>query len=282
MTKVLKVLARWGGVARRADLFHDGVSRGDLEEGLKSGLIVRTRRGIYALPDADPVLVRCASTDSLLTCVSAARAHGLWVVREPQEIHILRSDGRFSSDRAVVHRQSWVEPPARSHIASQADVLLHSLRCLPELEALVIVESAIQQGFSRDFLLELLPGRRNAPARHVIDSVGTGADSLIEILAREHLRRAGFRVRPQVEVEGVGWMDLLIEDFLDVETDGQLHNEPVQRAKDYRRDRSLQLRGYEVLRYTYSDVVDHPEAMVAEVERVVARRRSLRLPPPPR
>jgi very-short-patch-repair endonuclease len=280
MTKVLEVLSRWGGVARRGEVFRDGVSRCELEDALASGLVIRPSRGIYALPDADPVLVRCASTDSLLTCVSAARAHGLWVVREPGEIHILRSDGRLSSGRAVVHRQSWAPSPPRSHVASKADVLLHALRCLPELEALVMVESAIQQGFSRDFLIDHLPGRRNASARRVIDAVGSGADSLIEVLAREHLRRAGLRVRTQVEVEGVGWMDLLIEDFLDVETDGRLHNEPVQRAKDYRRDRSAQLRGYEVLRYTYSDVVDRPEAMVAEVKRVVARRRRLGLASP--
>jgi very-short-patch-repair endonuclease len=143
-----------------------------------------------------------------------------------------------------------------------------------------MVESAVQQGFSREFLLERLPGRRNAAARRVIDAIGSGADSLIEVLAREHLRRAGLQVRTQVEVEGVGWMDLLIEDFLDLETDGRTHNEPVQRAKDYRRDRSAQVRGYEVLRYTYSDVVDRPEAMVAEVKRVVARRRSLGLAAP--
>jgi very-short-patch-repair endonuclease len=280
VTNVLEVLARWGGVSRRGNLLRDGVSRSDLEYALESGAVIRPSRGIYALADADPVLVRCASTDSLLTCVSAAKAHGLWVVREPQEIHIQRSDGRFSSGRAVVHRQSWVPPSPRSHVASQADVLLHALRCLPELEALVMVESAIQQGFSREFLLERLPGHRNATARRVIDAVGAGADSLIEVLAREHLRRAGLQVRTQVEVEGVGWMDLLIEDFLDLETDGRTHNEPVQRAKDYRRDRSAQLRGYEVLRYTYSDVVDRPEAMVAEVKRAVARRRSLGLAAP--
>ena len=274
MADLLEVLRRWGGVARRGDLFRDGVSRAELEAALTAGTLMRPRRGIYALPDTDPLVVRCAATNSLLTCASAAQHHGLWVVREPEEVHVLRSDGRYDSERAVVHRQSWWPPDPRSHVASRADVLLHALRCLPELEALVMVESAVQKGFSLDFLYERLPGRRNAAARRVLEAVDSGADSLLETLAREHLRRAGLRVQSQVEVEGVGWMDVLVEGFVDVETDGCVHNEPLQRAKDYRRDRAAQLRGYEVLRYTYSDIVDNPETMVAEVREVVAHRRA--------
>ncbi|WP_415856461.1 DUF559 domain-containing protein [Sinomonas sp. G460-2] len=272
--RALDVLARWSGVARRRDLFRDGVTRAELEEALTAGAILRPRQGIYALPDADPVLVRCASTNSALTCASGARAHGFWVLREPEEVHILRADGRYSSGRAVVHRQSWRPREPRSHVASRADVLLHALRCLPELEALVMVESAAQQGFSLDFLRERLPGDRNGPARRVLDAVGSGAESPIEVLARERLRRAGLRVQNQVEVDGVGWMDVLVEGCVDVETDGKVHEQPAQRAKDYRRDRSAQLRGFEVLRYTYSDIVDRPEAMVAEVKEAVARRRA--------
>lgn len=275
MADILEVLKRWGGVARRGDLFRDGVARGEVEAALTSGAVMRPRRGIYALPDADPLLVRCAATNSLLTCVSAAQHHGFWVVREPEEVHVLRADGRYDSGRAVVHRQSWWPPDPRGHIASRADVLLHALRCLPELEALVMVESAAQQGFSLDFLRERLPGRRNAAARRVLAAVRPGADSLLETLAREHLRRAGLRVQTQVEVEGVGWMDVLVEGFIDVETNGRVHNEPLQRAKDYRRDRAAQLRGYEVLRYTYSDIVDRPGTMVAEVSEVATRRRAL-------
>ncbi|MCH6468848.1 type IV toxin-antitoxin system AbiEi family antitoxin domain-containing protein [Sinomonas terrae] len=275
MADVFEVLRRWGGVARRGDLFKDGITRMEVEAALTAGTLVRPRRGIYAVPDADPLLVRCAATSSRLTCASAARHHGFWVLREPDEVHILRTDGRYDSGRAVVHRQSWWPPEPRSHVASRADVLLHALRCLPELEALVMVESAVQQGFSLDFLLERLQGRRNGPARRVLEAVEPGADSLLETLAREQFRRAGLSVQTQVQVEGVGWMDVLVEGFVDVETDGQVHNEPLQRAKDYRRDRAAQLRGYEVLRYTYSDIVERPEAMVAEVREVVARRRAL-------
>lgn len=253
----------------------DGVARSEVEAALVAGSVVRPRRGIYALPDADPVLVRCAATNSLLTCVSAARHHGLWVVREPEEVHILRADGRYDSGRAVVHRQSWHPPDLRTHVASRADVLLHALRCLPELEALVIIESAVQQGFSLDFLKDRLPGRRNAAARRLRDAVDAGADSLLETLARELLRRAGLRVRPQVYVDGVGWLDLLVEDCVDVETDGHTHEDALQRAKDYRRDRAAQLQGYEVLRYTYADIVYRPDAMVAEVKEAVARRKAL-------
>lgn len=188
-------LAAWGGVARRSDLMRDGATRREIDEAVARGAIVRPHRGVYAVPGADPVLIRCALTNSLLTCVSAARVHGFWVLHEPEEVHIYRADGRYGSERAVVHRQSWVPREPRSHIASRADTLLHVIRCLPELEALVVVESAARQGFSLDFLRERLPGRRNASSRRILDMVGSGADSLLEILVREQLRRAGLRVR---------------------------------------------------------------------------------------
>ena len=252
----------------------DGVTRREIEEAAARGAIVRPHRGVYAVPGADPVLIRCALTNSLLTCVSAARVHGFWVLHDPEDVHIYRADGGYSSERAVVHRQSWVPREPRSHVASRADTLLHVIRCLPELEALVVVESAARQGFSVDFLRERLPGRRNASSRRILDMVGSGADSLLEILVREQLRRAGLRVEAQVYVENVGYMDVLVEGCVDVETDGRVHEQPAQRAKDYRRDRSAQIQGFEVLRYTYADVVERPHDMVAEVKAAVARRRA--------
>ena len=265
-------LLSWGGVARTRQLLTAGVRERELTRAVTAGRIGRPRPGIYALPGTDPLLVRCAATNSRLTCVSAATHHGLWILRRPEKIHVLRADGTLSAERAVVHRKSWLPGEPEGWVASKADVLLHALQCLPELEALVMVESASQQGFSMDFLRERLPGRRNAPARRILDLVDVGAESLLETLARTHLRRAGLRVEPQVDVRGVGSMDLLVEDCVDVETDGREHEAPKRRLKDYRRDNTAQALGFAVARFGYADIVHRPEEMVRQVREMVDAR----------
>ena len=79
-----------------------------------------------------------------------------------------------------------------------------------------------------EFLRRKLPGNRNARARAVLDNVIPRADSILEVLANYHFRRAGLRVRMHVELPGVGEVDFLIEECLVVETDGGTHLEPVR------------------------------------------------------
>ncbi len=138
-------LSARNGAARTGELFAAGIGRRQLQAAIAKGTIERPARGVVVLPGADPLLVRCLTTNSLLTCVSAAEGHGLWVLQRPERVHLLRTDGRLMSERAVVHRQSWVTADPGSRFASLADVVLHALSCLPELEALVIAESAVQK-----------------------------------------------------------------------------------------------------------------------------------------
>ncbi|ASN52666.1 hypothetical protein CGQ25_11715 [Sinomonas sp. R1AF57] len=279
MADLTQELSARNGVARTGELFAAGIGRRQLQAAIAKGTVERPARGVVMLPGADPLLVRCLTTNSLLTCVSAAEGHGLWVLQRPERVHLLRTDGRLVSERAVVHRQSWVTGDFGSRFASVADVVLHALSCLPELEALVIAESAVQRGLSKDFLRAHLPGRRNGRARAVLDLIDTGADSLVETLARTHLRRAGLRVQPQVWVKGVGWVDHLVEECVAVETDGKEHQKPASRYEDYARDARAQALGLPVVRFGYADVVHRPGEMVERVKAVVAARRSLGRPP---
>ena len=279
MDAFLSALQARDGVARTQELLRAGVTKYALAEAVAAGRVLRPSRGVIALPDADPLVVRCVATNSLLTCASAARQHGLWLLHEPDRIHVVRPDGRYRSNRAVVHRRTWVPPEHGSRLASLADVVLHAAQCLPELEALVLVESAVQKGLSLDFLRAQLAGPRNGRARQVLDLVDKGSESPIETLAREHLRRAGLRVEPQVYVAGVGWMDTVVERCVDVELDGQTHEEPESRRSDYARDAAAQALGFATLRFGYADVVYRPDTVVSRVKDVVATRLSLgRLP----
>ncbi|MCY1239822.1 hypothetical protein D9M72_526370 [compost metagenome] len=124
-----------------------------------------------------------------------------------------------------------------------------------------------------EFLRRKLPGNRNARARAVLDSVIPRADSILEVLANYHFRRAGLHVRRHVELPGVGEVDFLVEDCLVVETDGGSHLEPRQAKKDRKRNNATVIGGRLGLRFGYDDVVNHPERMVAEVVAVLELRR---------
>ncbi|MCY1673114.1 DUF559 domain-containing protein [Pseudarthrobacter sp. SL88] len=171
-------------------------------------------------------------------------------------------------------RGLYALPTASPHlVAALADVLIHALRCLPFAESLVMVECAVSRGdMTLEFLVQRLPGKRDGKARAVLEWVDTGADSLLETLARTYFRRAGIRVETQVYLERVGYIDLLLDGWLVVELDGRHHAEWKQVQKDHRRNNESVLQWYTALRYYYSDVVFHPAAMVSQVLQVLSRR----------
>lgn len=205
----------------------------------------------------------------LLTCVSAAPAYALWTLKDSAAVHICRSHPVDTSG-VVEHGRPRHPKHAWLPMVGLADVLLHALHCLPELEALVMVQSAVSSGnISLEFLFAKCQGRRNGKVRAVLDLVIPRADSLLEVLANAHFARAGLRVRRHVYIPGVGEVDFLVEECLVVETDGSTHFEPRSVKRDQRRNNRSIVDGYLVLRYYYDDVVHSPEAMVAEVRTVL-------------
>ena len=70
---------------------------------------------------------------------------------------------------------------------------------------------------------------------------------------------------------GVGVVDMLLDGWLVLETDGfAFHSGTEDFARDRRRGNALADQGYVLLRFTYRDVVHRPEALVAQVLRVLA------------
>jgi len=222
-----------GGTARTASLHIAGFSRLRLDKELAAGQIVRVRRGVYGLPNHTGAVRLALQHNALLTCVSAAPVYQLWTLQKPALVHLSQT-----------------------------------------LEALVMVQCAAQRGeVTVDFLCSKLPGNRNARARAVLDYVIPRADSILEVLANYHFRKAGLSVRRHVELDGVGEVDFLVEECLVVETDGQTHLEPKQVRKDRARNNATVVGGRLCLRFSYADVVHHPERMLAQVLAVLEHTR---------
>ena len=233
---------------------------------------MQVSRGVFGLPGPN-ALRDALAHGGLLTCVSAAPIYNLWVLSETQVLHLCRSHP-VPSTKIVEHGRAKHAKHGWLPAVGLADVLLHSLHCLPELESMVLVQSAVGRGdIDLGFLYAKLPGRRNGRARAVLDLLIPRSDSLLEVLANTHFRRAGLRVRRHVLIPGVGEVDFLIEDCLVVETDGSTHFEPKAVKRDQRRNNRSILGGYLVLRYYYADVVYSPDEMVAEILAVLEMRR---------
>lgn len=261
-----------GGVARTAALRKAGITKSTLAKMVQDGSLTTLRRGIYAMADAEPDIVAAFRANGILTCASARRFYRLWELSKPRGLHLSCGNGLIQPG-ILDHAQGTHPRHPYLPVAGLADVLLHSLRCLPELEALVMVQSAVSSGLiTTTFLGQKLPGNRNGKARAVLDLALPRADSLLEVLAHTHFVRAGLRVRMHVDLPGVGEVDCLINDCLVVELDGSTHLEPRQARKDQYRNNASIKGGLLTLRYYYADVVHRPEEMVNEVISVLRKR----------
>jgi very-short-patch-repair endonuclease len=267
---IVDFLQRHGGAARASKLQASGFSRAAVRECLNSGTVIKVGRGIYGLSSSNQ-LAQALAHGGLLTCLSAAPIYNLWTLKQAVGLHLCRShpvpgQGVTEHGRPRHPRHSWLP------VTGLADVLLHSLHCLPELESLVLVQSAVGRGdISLDFLYAKACGRRNGKVRGVLDLLIPRADSLLEVLANTHFERAGLRVRRHVYIPGVGEVDFLVEECLVVETDGGSHFAAKSVKRDQRRNNKSILGGYLALRYYYEDVVHTPDEMVAEVLAVLER-----------
>lgn len=267
------------GVATTDSLRKAGFTRRAVASAMDAGIVGRLHRGVYTGQDADPDVEAAFRANGLITCVSAARFYRLWTLGNPGSLHLSCSTGL--KRRNIIHHGACLHP-AHPYlpVAGVADVLLHAIRCLPELEALVMVQSAVSQALlSVPFLADKLNGNRNGKARELLDLVLPRADSLLEVLAHTHFTRAGLRVRMHVDVPGVGEVDCLVNECLIVELDGGTHLEPRQARKDQYRNNAGMRGGLLSLRYYYADVVHHPQRMVDEVLVVLRNREAGRFGP---
>lgn len=268
---VCHFLRNAGSVARTQTILKAGFSDREIRNAAASGELCRLRHGVLALREAPRDFVTAVLGNGLLTCASGAPHRGLWLLHRPDKVHLLCRHG--GPPNAVVHRGSLVPHGTAEPVASTTDILIHGLRCLPGVEAAVMVESAVRQGLTTlPYLRQRLPGNRNGTARKVLDLVDGSADSPIEVVARVLFRAAGIHTQTQVGLPGIGFVDFLLEGFLIVEIDGGSHLEPRQVKKDRSRNNASTLSGYAVLRYGYADAVHNPEKVVAEVWQVLRGR----------
>lgn len=267
-----EVLRQLGSVARTHALLERGVGRRQLAHEVAAGRIIRLRQGVLALPDAPADLRAAYLNNGLLTCASAAKPYGLWLLHEPAQLHLSCLHGRGRGP--VNHRERTVPLHSYLPLVGVVDVLVHALRCLPPIEAAVIVESSLRRRDTvRGVLLDRLVGDSNGRARKALALVTGCAESEIEVVARVLFRGAGFYVETQAQIDGVGRVDFLVEGFLVIEIDGAAyHSDRKALRRDLLRNNMTIAGGYLVLRYSYENIMFNQEFVLNQVRHVLSGR----------
>ncbi|GAT74787.1 endonuclease domain-containing protein [Microbacterium hydrocarbonoxydans] len=272
MLSAKDTISRLGGIARGTTLQGLGFTRQSLAADVKRGTIDRVRDGVFAVGLSGERRT-AVEHGGALTCVSALREAGIWVLSADDRPHVWmgahRHPLRHPGCRCVSHHYRGRPPLGAASIEA---ALLHLYRCAGDEAFFAAYESAWRRSrLSRDARARI----RNAlprTARWLIDLARPDADSGLESLLRLRLHLLGIRLDCQVMIEGVGRVDFVIAKRLILEADGEEnHGSPAHRHRDRIRDAAASRLGYETLRFDYAQIVHGwpavQEAIIAALRR---------------
>jgi very-short-patch-repair endonuclease len=268
---VVDLLTELGGVARRQDL---PIGRAELDAAVAAGTVVRDTRGLYALPHSDEAVRAAARVGGSLCLLSAALQHGWAVKTLPAAPQVLVSRGRrLSSERRRGVSLRWGE--SVGPVTSPETTLDMCLRSLPFDEALAVADSALREGFGVE-ALQALADRASGPGSRQVRRVAAEATPLAanpfeSVLRAICLDVPGLQVSPQVQLLGVR-PDLVDQRLgLVLEADSfAWHGGREALARDARRYNLLVVEGWIVLRFSYEEVMHHPQRVADVLIRAVA------------
>lgn len=232
------------------------------------------------------------------TYASHRTAAALWRLPgfpEDHRIDLLRpADGSNERRGAVVHRSNLIPP---EHVTIHRGVpLTIPARTIMDLAGSIgqarlerAVAESVRRGITTDAALHVVLARmagRGRPGTRQLRTVLAGREGLVpgqselEALCRAVILAAGLP-EPEWEVDltdergWIGRVDGLYREWsLVLELDSQRwHGQDVDARHDAARDRRLVAAGYCVLRRTWFDLTERPEAFVAELTALLDARR---------
>jgi very-short-patch-repair endonuclease len=271
--RTLAVIAANPGAAPARLLRAEGISKRRVAALLTVGALRQLRIGWYSTASTDHRIAAAVAAGGAAACATSLAVHGVWATTQTG-LHVARPIGGIGGTNTIGHRMGAIDDPTWC-LEPIKRAIARVIRCAPFDEAIAAIDSALHLsgslgwGFDRADLIDVLAA---APRRYrrMLDRVDPRAESGLESLVRVRLRSLGITATPQVSIDGVGRVDLLVGDRLVIETDGKAHHLGERFAHDRRRDAELLRRGYLVLRLTWASVLfDWPdtEALVLEVVR---------------
>lgn len=250
-----------------------GLTRHHLAAQVAAGALWRVRRGRYVTPDTHPSLVEAARYGGRLDCVSLLAALGVFV-RERPGSHFQFTPGTTRlpvRPREVIAHWRFVEAGDDVLAADLLGALVQACRCQSPRDAIATLDSAWHHGLIDESdvaeILRRLP-RRFRPRRALLDPRSeSGAETLMRLILVE----LGCRVDVQVELPGVGRVDLIVDGWLIVECDSRAFHEGwTAQVRDRRRDLAAAALGYATIRPLAEDVYYRGEEIVSTMKEILA------------
>lgn len=270
-----RLVQNLGGFARRSTLLAAGASPRRLASAVHRGVLARPRRGLYAHPAVGASQLHAASHGGALTCGAALAEHGVWLRDPPYQCVVLLEQGHaighLDCDQTPVFHRRRQAP--RFGLDDPVSALRHFVLCAADDEARACaVESTLSLGLLTKTDLDALARGLPRRLRDVMTWCGATAGSGLETMVRRRLSMLGITAQSQVDLPGVGAVDLLIGDRLVIELDGRSHH---SREKEFHQDRERDaqtvLLGGTTLRFSSSQVLHDLNAVVRTIRAAMGR-----------
>jgi very-short-patch-repair endonuclease len=263
MRDIVSVINSLGGMARRPRLLRAGIRDRELGAAVRSGEIIRARCGWYTTMAKDDPRVRAVRVGGRLSGISALDPDA-WIIGDhPLHVTVTVNAARLrdqwdrrrrptprASRGVIVH---WDEGDSSARGTMTAVGLTGALyrAVLDESfeQAIALLDWALHTARLDRIDFERLVLRLPARFRQLGRWVDPLCESLPESLARTRLRLEGHSVRSQVPTGLTERIDLLVDDCVALEVDGQeFHRDRF--AADRQKDMTITIEGFHSMRPT--------------------------------
>ncbi|MDO4901542.1 hypothetical protein [Actinomyces sp.] len=283
------------GAAHDDEVILGADDRRAIDRALTAELLYRPTPRFLAIPGTDPRIVKCRQYRARVTCASAAEVLGYPLWSQPKSLHLavpknhsMRPSANRDLTGVTLHRKTRITPITVDDfpLVASAEVVACCLVCLDELDAICVADAAFNRSDTcAEEVSELLTGRYAAQGRRRLALTDPASRSPLESRTRLALRHIGLNVDTGAIIEGVGEVDMLVQGWLIVETDGwEFHCSAEQFSADRHRDQAALAAGYVPIRLTCQDVAageDHIRGVVARALLGVAHSNRLLMPENP-
>jgi very-short-patch-repair endonuclease len=284
-----ELLRNHDGVITHAQAVGVGLSQDAIERRVRAGYWRRCSRGVYFVDDrpfTDAARIRAAVWGYGDDATASGLAAAWWLnltryAPASVEVTVPRDSNGRPRDGTRLRRRDLTPADVDEHRGLRVTTL-----------PLTVVEAAVRRGgggatimdgaLQRHTDLRALwhahlrhTGRHGSPAaRLLLQTAGDGARSEAERLLIRLLRAAritGWRANHPVAGYRV---DVAFpESRVAVETDGlAFHSDTDDFHRDRVRQNAIALAGWQVLRFTWLDLTEHPQRVLAEIRRATAAR----------
>jgi very-short-patch-repair endonuclease len=288
-----KLAARSHGVVTRAELKRAGITDEELRSRLASGSLISIHRGVFRVGHTAPSLearyiaaVKACGPGSVLA--GRAAGHLLHLLKRPPSLPAVLTVRHRRPNGVIVRRCRSIDP--RDTTEWRGIPVTNVPRTLVDLASILdppdlargFHEAVVKHRLKPEAVEAVLNRRHNWPGAPTMRAVIWG-DEPVSLSRLESAFIAAVRgarlpaPRTNTSVDGRYVDCRWPEHRLTVELDGyRYHGTRHAWEQDRQRERQARARGDEFRRYTWRDVAEEPEPMLADLQALLTRQLKLR------